>query len=139
MKKWRYLLGTSGIVLIGFGVFRLLTQVPTSALIALGIWLAAAVLIHDGILSPLIVAIGWALARVVPPRARRYVQSALIVGAPITIISTPLIYRRGSQPKSKALLQQDYGSHLTLVLAAIATITLLAYAVRVTSGRTDRT
>ena len=55
----------------------------------------------------------WPSARLltaVPPRARRYLQLALVVGAGATVVALPLIYRQGTQPASKALLLRDYGA-----------------------------
>ena len=66
-----------------------------------------------------------------PPRARRYLQGFLVTGGLVTIIAIPMIHRRDSQPKSKAILQQNYGGHLTLLLSIIAVFSLLAYAQRV--------
>ena len=66
-----------------------------------------------------------------PPRGRRYLQAGLIMAAMVTVLAVPMIYRRGSQPASKALLDQNFGGNLTLLLGVIAGATLLAYAIRV--------
>jgi hypothetical protein len=131
MRRWRLGLATAGILLGLFGIFRLLTQIPGTDLVVLACWLVGALVVHDGILSPAVAGIGWAISRVVPPRARRYVQAGLIVGALITIVAVPMIYREGSQPKSKAILQQNYGGNLTLLLGVVAALTLVGYAVKV--------
>ncbi len=131
MKSWRIALGAAGILLALFGVFRLLTQIPFADLLVLALWLIGAVIIHDGVLTPIVLAISWAMARVVPPRGRRYLQAALVAGALVTVIAIPMIYRQDSQPRSKAILQQNFGGNLTLILAVIAAVSLLAYALRV--------
>ena len=59
-----------------FGVFRLITEVPLRSLSFLPVWMVAALVIHDGVLSPLVVSVGWLLRRLVPDRARRYLQFA---------------------------------------------------------------
>ena len=46
-------------------------------LVWVAVWLVAAVIIHDGILSPLVLTIGAALRRFVPDRGRRYLQAGL--------------------------------------------------------------
>jgi hypothetical protein len=130
MRAWRLAFGTSGLGLLGFGLYRLATEVPIADLAVLVGWLIGAVLIHDGVLSPIVLAVGRALAHL-PPRGRRYVQWALITSAVVTVIAVPLIYRRGSQPASKALLQKNYAAHLALLVAMIAGVSLLAYAVQV--------
>ena len=130
MGRWRIVLAIAGIALGLFGVGRLVTQIPGPSLVGLGVWLLAALVIHDGIASPLILAVGALVGRV-PPRSRRYLQAGLIMAAMVTVLAAPMIYRRGSQPASKALLDQNYGSHLTLLLGVIAGAVLLAYAIRV--------
>lgn len=135
MRTWRILLCVSGILLGLFGVLRLLTQVPAGNLVVLAVWLIAAVVIHDGLLSPAVLAVGWALARVIPPRARRYVQAALIAGGLIVAVTIPLILRAGKQPDSKALLRQNFGGNLTILLGLVAAVSLAPYAVRVARDR----
>lgn len=130
----RVIIGGAGGALVLFGVFRLLTEVPLSALLVLALWLAGAILIHDGILSPAVLAVGLALRRV-PARARRYLQAGLIAGGLITVVAIPLIYRRGSQPAAKSILDQNYGGNLTLLLGIVAALTLLGYAIRVARDR----
>ena len=131
-------LGIAGVLLGLFGVFRLLTQVPPFALLILALWLLGALVIHDGILSPIVVAVGWAIARAVPPRARRYLQGALIMTALVSVVAIPMIYRQDSQPRSKSMLLQNFGGNLTLMLGIIAVMTLLAYAVRVARDRSGQ-
>ena len=130
MRAWRLAFAIPGVALLGFGIFRLVTEIPFGNLAMLALWLSAAVLIHDGLLSPLVVGAGRALQRV-PARVRGYLQGSLIASAVVTVIALPLIYRRGSQPESKALLRQDYAAHLGLLVSVIVGVCLLGYAVRV--------
>jgi hypothetical protein len=131
VRAWRISLAAAGILLALYGVFRLLTNVGFIELIVLAAWLIGAVVIHDGILSPAVVAVGWFLARTVPPRARRYVQGFLVVGGLMTVIAVPLMLRKDTQPVNKAMLLQSYGANLTLLLALAAALSLLLYAIRV--------
>ena len=119
MGRWRIILAVAGIALGLFGVGRLVTQIPVPSLVGLGVWLIAALVIHDGIASPLVLAVGALVGRV-PPRGRRYLQAGLIMAAMVTVLAVPMIYRRGSQPASKALLDQNFGGNLTLLLGVIA-------------------
>jgi len=135
VKAWRNILAGAGIGLALFGLFRLGTQIPLSSLVVLGIWLVAALIIHDGVLSPAVVTLGWLLRRFVPDRGRRYLQAALITSGLITVIALPMIYLRGSQPAVKALLLRNYGANLTLIIGAIALASLFLYAVRVARDR----
>ena len=132
------MLGTAGVLLGLFGIVRLLTQVPVLDLLILAVWLIAAVLIHDGVLSPLVLAVGTFVVRA-PPRARRYLQFGLVTGALVSVIGVVLIARRNSQPRQKALLLRDYATNLAILLAIIATVSLIAYAVHVARDRGART
>lgn len=130
MRVWRIALAVVGIGLGAYGLSQLLTHIPAQSLLLLALWLVGAVIIHEGLLSPTIVAVGWLLRRYVPDRARRYLQFGLILAAMVTVIAIPLIYRANREPPSKALLLQDFGTNLTILLAAIGGVTLVAYAVR---------
>jgi len=135
MRAWRVGLALAGIVLVLIGIGRLLRYVPPGHLAWLGVWLIAALIIHEGVVSPVVVAIGAGLRRLVPDRGRRYLQAALITAAVVSVIAVPLIIRQGSQPVSKAMLLQNYGANLTLVLGLIGAVTLILYAIRVARDR----
>jgi hypothetical protein len=135
MKAWRIILAGVGIPLGAFGIFRLVTEIPMHSLLILAVWLAAALVVQDVILAPSVVGVGWLLRRHVPDRGRRYLQSALIMIALITVVAIPMIFLRGSQPAAKALLLRNYGSNLILIIAVIAVISLILYAVRVARDR----
>jgi hypothetical protein len=135
MRVWRIVLGVVGVGIGTYGISQLLTQVPRQTLMLLALWLIAALIIHDGLLSPAIVGVGAALRRYVPDRGRRYLQFGLIMAAIVTVVAVPLIYRAHTQPPAKALLLQDFGINLTVLLAAIGGGTLIAYAIRVARDR----
>jgi hypothetical protein len=131
MLQWRIGLTISGVLLGVYGAGRLLTEIPTHSLLLLAAWMIGAVLIHDGIVSPVVVAVGWVLHRFVPARGRGYLQAALIMGGLVTIIAIPMIHLRNSQPAIKAILRQNFAGNLTLLLGIIGAGTLIAYAIRV--------
>jgi hypothetical protein len=133
--RTRVLLGAVGTFGIGYGAFRLLEQQQVSQPWYLVRWLVAALVLHDGVLAPATFAIGALLSATVRPRARRYLQGALVTGGLVTLIAAPLIYHRGTQPAAKVLLDQDYAGHLAVVLAMIGVVTAAAYVVRVVRDR----
>lgn len=136
MKTWRIVLAVAGLGLLLFGAFRLITEVPFRNLVFVALWLVAALVIHDGILSPLVVSVGWLLRRHVPDRARRFLQVALIISGLVTVIAVPMIFLRGSQPAVKAILLRNYGANLTLIIGLVAVASLVLYAVQVARDRT---
>jgi hypothetical protein len=131
MRLWRIFLAIAGIALLIFGASRLFTKVPLTMLVWVAVWLVAAVIIHDGILSPLVLTIGAAVRRFVPDRGRRYLQAGLIMAAIVTVIAVPLIFRRGTQPPSKTQVLQDYALNWGLLLGVIGAAMLILYAIRV--------
>jgi hypothetical protein len=129
------ILAVTGIALGAFGVFRLVTEIPRHSLLILAVWLAAALIIHDAVLEPSVVGVGWLLRRHLPDPSRRYVQLALIMIAFVAVIATPMIFLRNTQPAEKALLLRNYGANLILIIAIIAVLSLILYAVRVARDR----
>ena len=128
MRRWRYTLVAAGVLLLLYGGVRLVAEVP-EARRGLALWMVGIVVIHDGLLSPLVVGVGWLLARAVPSRGRRYLQSVLVAGGLITIVAIPLIVRQGTQPPAKALMLQNYGANLAILLGLVAALNLTAYLV----------
>jgi len=132
VKAWRIILAVAGIALLAFGVFRLLSEIPTHSLLMLAVWLVAALVLHDALLAPSVVGLGWLLRRYVPDRGRHYVQVALIMIALVTLIAIPMIFLRGSQPAAKALLLRNYGANLIVIIGILTVASVILYAVRVT-------
>ncbi len=131
MGFWRLLLGILGLLVLLYGIVNLLIHIPIQTLVWVAVWLIAAVVIHHGLISPIVVSISSLLRRLVPDRGRRYLQAALITAVPVTVIAIPMIYRQGSQPPSKAMLLQNFTANLGLLLGIIAVVTLVLYAIRV--------
>ncbi len=134
MKTWRIVLGVLGLGAVLFGAIELITGVPPQSLLRLAVWLAAAVIIHDAFWSPGLIGLGTVLSRL-PARGRRYLQGGLIVAGALTVIAVPMIYLRGQQPPSKAILLQDVGANLALLLVIVAAVSAAAYAWRVIRDR----
>ena len=123
----------AGVALLAYGVAQLFLVVAWPDLVLLALWLAGALVVHDGLLSPLVLAVAAALRRFVPARGRGFLQLALVAGSMITVIALPMIYLEGSQPPEKAILLQRYGVNLTVLLGLVGVVTLVLYAVRVAS------
>lgn len=127
--RFRIFLGAIGVLLLGYGAYRIIANAGATDIPGMVKWLVLAVVLHDGVLTPLTLLLAAVLAKVVPgARARRYLQGALVAGALVTVVAVPMIYRRGTIAASKALLQQDYGLHLAALLGLIAAVAIVAYA-----------
>jgi hypothetical protein len=135
MGRWRLVLGILGVLVVLYGIVNLLIHIPGQTLVWVVVWLIAAVLIHHGLVSPVVIAVSSLLRRLIPDRGRRYLQAGLITAVPVTVIAIPMIYRQGSQPPSKALLLQNFTANLGVLLGIIAGLCLVGYAIRVARDR----
>jgi hypothetical protein len=135
MGVWRLIFGLVGVLVLLYGIVNLVLHNPIQTVVWVAVWLIAAVLIHHGLISPVVVSVSSLLRRLVSDRGRRYLQAALIMAVPVTVIAIPMIYRQGSQPPSKALLLQNFTANLGLLLGMIAAVLLVGYAIRVARDR----
>jgi len=135
MGPWRLVLGILGVLVVLYGIVNLGVHIPIQTLAWVAVWLIAAVIIHHGVVSPVVIAVSSLLRRLIPDRGRRYLQVALIAAVPVTVIAIPLIYRQGTQPPSKALLLQNFTANLGLLLGIIGAVGLVGYAIRVARDR----
>jgi hypothetical protein len=135
MGPWRLVLGLVGVLVILYGIVNLGVHIPIQTLAWVAVWLIAAVIIHHGVVSPVVIAVSSLLRRLIPDRGRRYLQAALIMAVPVTVIAIPMIYRQGSQLPSKALLLQNFVANLGLLLGIIAALCLVGYAMRIARDR----
>ena len=124
-----------GIGVLLYGASQLVVKVPPENLLWVAIWMVALLVVHDGILAPAVVGLGWVIGTYVPRRGRRYLQAGLIVAAMITVVAVPLILRRGTQPAVKTLVTQDYPLHFLILLGGVAGVLLVAYLIRVARDR----
>ncbi len=126
----RLVVGAAGGLLGAYGAYRILSKPKTTRPFELVRWLIGSVIIHDGLIVPATLLIGLVLTRLVPARARRYLQGTLVA---IAVLIPPValeIHRRGSQPAVKALENQNYAAHFALVAGAIAAVGLSSYLIR---------
>ncbi len=136
---WRIGLGALGLGAIAYGAVRILQSPDSSKPLDLLKWLVAALILHDGILAPIISLFGFAMARLIPGRARAYIQGGLIVGALVSTFALVEIYREGKSLPGQSLLEQDYGRHLLVILGIVLVLTVALYLTRVVRDRRRRT
>lgn len=131
-------LGAVGVALLGYGAVRIFTDAKDTKPFALAKWLVGSLLVHDLLIAPAVIGIGWVLGRVVPARARAYLQAALICGGLVSAVGVLMIWRQGKYgATSLALLQQNYRANLLLLLVIIALGAAIGYLIEVV--RTKRT
>ncbi|MGW5777502.1 hypothetical protein [Streptomyces sp. NPDC003863] len=116
MSVLRYGLGMLGVALVGLGTWLVVDQPDP---LGVFVWLAGALVLHDGILAPLVLAVGLLL---VGRRRRGLLRGALLVAGSVVLVALPLLVRPGAPPNPSAL-PLPYGRNLAIVLAAVTVVT----------------
>ncbi|MFH8626397.1 hypothetical protein ACH4A8_31700 [Streptomyces vietnamensis] len=123
MSVLRYGLGTLGVALVGLGTWLVVDRPDPLGVL---VWLAGALVLHDGILAPLVLAVGLLL---VGRRRRGLLRGALLVAGSVVLVTLPLLVRPGAPPNPSAL-PLPYGRNLAIVLAAVTVVTGASIAVQ---------
>lgn len=131
----RHLVGGVGVAITGFGVWLLFGGGEVRDPGDVMVWLAGAIVLHDGLIAPLVFAVGLLLAAL---PARRTLRTALMTAGALTLVALPPLLRPGT-PKNPSVLPSDYVGNWLLTLGAVAAATaawlLLSRAARALDGR----
>ncbi|TPW72821.1 hypothetical protein [Schumannella sp. 10F1B-5-1] len=126
----RLVLLVGGVAICVVGAIILLNDVAPKRYPGLAVWLVVAVLLHDAVLAPLLVAAGLGLLRArdrlrISARAAAVVQGAVVVAGVLTAVGIPglLANQRGSANPTIAT------TPYLLSLAVIWTLAVVAIAV----------
>ena len=125
----------AGVALFAFGLIGLLrnaTQTLPGDWLA---WVAGAVVVHDAIVAPLVLACGFLLHRLVPASARGGLQATLAVCAIVALVSVPVLLAKGRVADNPSLLPHDYPRNLAIVLALVLAAGTLLTLARVARAR----
>ncbi|WP_125775734.1 hypothetical protein [Antribacter gilvus] len=89
----RVTLVTAGLVVLAFGAWTALTWVPARWWAPWALWLAGGVAVHDGVLAPLIVVLGWVvLGRVRSPRLREVLRGIVLVLGTLALVALVAVW-----------------------------------------------
>jgi hypothetical protein len=116
-----------GLVPIGIGLYGLWNYYPTEQLIQIGKWLAIGVVLHDGVLVPLVLLVGgliWWVSRRLPASVGRIVIGGLLLAGVVSLVAAPVVWREDAPSVNPTLLPQDYGNNLVWLLLIVATLTV---------------
>ncbi len=130
MRAWRVALGVLGLAGAAYGVVQLL-DLGLGNLRAAAIWLVGGVVLHDGVLAPLTVAVcvvGAALWRRPVPAP---VVAGAVVLSTVTVVAVPVLGRFGARPDNPTLLDRNY----VLGWVALATLTVVVSGVGLITSR----
>ena len=126
MRTVRALLVAVGVLMGLWGIW-LMRDFRFDQLLSAVTWLAAGVVVHDGILAPAVIGIGVVLARVTPAYARKPVTVGLIVWGTVTIAVANVLSGQGGKPDNDSILNRPYFLSW-LVLTVVMFVGIAAYA-----------
>lgn len=114
-----------GWAVIGFGVKGAVDRAGATRPLALALWLAGSAVVHDLVVVPITLAVGFVVLRVVPRRLRAPVQGALVVSGILVLFSLPLILGLGGVPGNPSLRPRDYATGLGASIVAVWALCVL--------------
>jgi hypothetical protein len=107
-----------GLAGIAYAVVGILTDDGTSP-VHQGLFLAGLIVVHDGILLPLVIGVGALTVRYLPVRVRPPVQLGLYASLVVCILALPFVIGAGRDPANPSILPLNYARGLWLVLGVI--------------------
>jgi hypothetical protein len=104
--RTRVALGGLGVVVGGYGAWLVLSR--GHDLLNLVLWLAGGVVLHDGVLAVVVLAIGAVAVRLLPRSAKAPAVVGLVVLGSVTLLAVPVLGRFGARSDNPTLLDRDY-------------------------------
>ena len=122
---------------MAFGLRGVLMQSGATDPGALTRWVIGADLLHDLVIAPIAIAIGWCVNRAVPTRFRAPVQAGLIASAITLAIGWPGLrgYGRHLVPDNPSVQPLNYATAVLTVLAMIWGVVALWLTLRAVRSR----
>jgi len=127
VRATRTILGAVGVLVGMWGAVELIRQ-GAANLGAATVWLLGGVVVHDGVLAPVAIAIAALGVSVLPRWMVPSAAAAAVVLGTVTIMAVPVLGRFGARADNATLLDRDYGrgwlivAGLVLVCAVVGTI-----------------
>lgn len=131
----RTVVGALGTALVLYGGWLLVTR--GHDLVAVAVWLVAGVVLHDGVLAVLTIALGGLAVRLAPAPARAPLVVGLVVLGSTTLLAVPVLGRFGARPDNPTLLDRDYTAGW-LVLAGLTALAVVVATLVRSRGRSGR-
>jgi hypothetical protein len=121
--RTRVALGALGVVVGLYGGWLVLSR--GHDLLNLVLWLAGGVVLHDGVLALVVLAIGAIAVRLLPRSAKAPAVVGFVVLGSVTLLAVPVLGRFGARPDNPTLLDRDYTVGW-LVLAGLVLVGVVA-------------
>ena len=124
MRRWRIALLGAGVALLAFAGYTLLVEVAPARYVGILLWLAGAIVLHDGVAAMAVLGVSVLLRRAgrrIPFGVIVVVQGALAIGAIVTVLVLPEIVKQAIGTANASILPLDYLSSLLVFYAVLGT------------------
>lgn len=124
-----------GGAIFAFGLFGLLRNARATIPSDWFTYLLGSLIVHDALLVPAVLLVGFLLSRFTPAAIRSGLQGTLAVCGVVALMSVPVVMAEGRRADNPSLLPHDYGRNLAIVLALILAAGMVLTVVRAASAR----
>lgn len=133
-------LAALGVVLLAVGGIIFLTDIDPATYPGVAVWLAGAIVLHDGVGALAVFGVTVLLRRAdgIPFVVRAIVQGAAAVGVLVAVLVAPEIVKQAIGSANPSVLPLDYVRNLLLFEAGLVAVTVVAVAVALILRRTRR-
>ena len=143
MKPTRMTIVRIALIAIGLaglfaGAVILVQKERPDQILGVIVWIGAAIIVHDGILSPVLLLVDVWMRRAgrrIPYAVLAIIQGGVVVGAIMSMLVLPEIYKKSIGSKNPTVLPLDYGLNLALFWVAVALLTAAACALYLRRAR----
>ena len=118
MRAARICLGALGVAATAYGLVLLL-GLGLEQLVAVLVWVVGGVVVHDGLLAPLVVVLGVLVAVRAPSSWRTPLLWVLVVLGPLTLVAVPVLGRFGAKADNPTLLDRPYWLGYAVVVTVV--------------------
>lgn len=94
-----------------------------------GAWLIGSAVVHDAVVLPLVLAVGWVLWRACPTDWLVPVRTALVLGGTLTLATWPIARRWGARSDNPSILPLPVARNLAIMWGVLAVLAVTAGAV----------
>lgn len=87
-------------------------------------WVLGAALVHDLVVLPVVLGLGWTLTRLVPATWRTPLRSALIVAGIVTLSVWPIARRWGARADNPSILPLPVARNLAILVTVLVVVAI---------------
>ncbi|MGY1748394.1 hypothetical protein [Modestobacter sp. SYSU DS0511] len=135
---WRWLFIGPGLAAVLWGGWNLATAGSRIPLGSWATWFIGSALLHDLVIAPLWIGLGWLAARFLPAPARPPVVVTGVVSGVLTLVTLPFLLAPADGPANPSFLPRDLERNLLLLVVAVWLVAAAWAVVAVRRSRRSR-